>query len=750
MEKIKMILLFLLLTSITTFSSRPLYAEQIKISCTELFANNQKTAKSILAERNEPLPERSGITKELAKFAAEQGLPAKWIELGPPERRVKRLFVGIDFTKADLVELYIKKFNLDTPLGNKVAGVLPLEFAKEALAAEHYVTGVLRPGSTINDNIYRWGRPDIEYKQWWNQWVVQQNQQAEHRQTGIYAFSHLIELNKKEQANVKLYLQHSNVNADDPVVGKCKSNNCVAWTSSIELGKSEVGASEDQRKHLFNELGVARAMAHFEIARRLMHAANDRHTAIAVFYDGAKGLETFNTKLEQHLVPEPKIPYASIIKNIKIVSPAEKAIKSIPDGSKVFFPIAAGASPDALTALIEHSQGMKQGVDVHVLVNGIGANDFKKGIETTDGKFRVHALFLGGNLRELYSEGKVNLIPGNLSDFTRLMQDPAQTLFHYDAMVVRVSKPNEQGRYSLGPNNDMIMTILRNRPGIKIIAEVNEHVPFTHGENYLLENQIFSKFESKSELAGPAAVPANEIDSAIGGYIGSLVDSGATLQIGIGNIFSGVPDGLQKNGKNNISISTEMFGDPMMEIFNRGIAVKAETGFAYGSSNLYKWLHKNDKVTFVETEYVNSPGRVSQIPKFHAVNTALQVNLFGEVNATMGPNGRISSPGGQVEFMTGAARSIGGKAVIAIRSTAKGETISSIVLDLYRGPITTPHESVTHVVTEYGIAALSGKNESERAASLIKIAHPKFRKQLLEDAKARGLIKKIDADGVGI
>jgi acyl-CoA hydrolase len=114
------------------------------------------------------------------------------------------------------------------------------------------------------------------------------------------------------------------------------------------------------------------------------------------------------------------------------------------------------------------------------------------------------------------------------------------------------------------------------------------------------------------------------------------------------------------------------------------------------------------------------------------VNTALQVNLFGESNATMGPKGRISSPGGQVEFMTGAARSTGGKAIIAIRSTAKEGALSTIVLDMYKGPVTTPHESVTHVVTEYGVAVLRGKSEFDRAVALINVAHPKFRKELMD------------------
>jgi acyl-CoA hydrolase len=315
-----------------------------------------------------------------------------------------------------------------------------------------------------------------------------------------------------------------------------------------------------------------------------------------------------------------------------------------------------------------------------------------------------------------------------------MVADPAQVAFHYDAIVVRVSPPDENGFHSLGPNNDMIMSILRLRPDIKIIAEINKNVPYTNGENKIHKDKFTSSFESNTELAGPAVVPPSEVDAKIGANIGKLISSGATLQIGIGNVFSGVADGLQANGVKDLKISTEMFGDAMMDIMDRGIATKAETGFAYGSKKLYNWLNHNWHVEFKETEVVNSPGRVAETPAFHAVNTALQVNLFGETNATMGPQGRISSPGGQVEFMTGAARSEGGKAIIAIRSTAKEGALSTIVLDLYRGPITTPHESVTHVVTEYGVAELRGKSEPERALALINVAHPKFRQQLFTDA----------------
>ncbi len=598
---------------------------------------------------------------------------------------------------------------------------------------EHYVYTYIRAASVETENVYRWGRKDYSWAQSFES-LKQHGKNAD----GFVGLAQLIELNTAEVSNMRIFL-------DEPAKrGPCKSGNCVAWLTGAELGKTDVGIKDEDRKYLFNELGVSRTIAPFEISRRLTHASNERHGALIVFVDGEKGLNSFKNKFNENLIPEPKIPYSSILKNYNTKNPAAEAMSVINDGEKIFLPIAAGASPEAIEALIEKTQKMTKGIDLHVLVNGISAQTFKKGVETTDGKFRVHALFLGGNLRELYKENKVSVIPGNLSDFTRMMRDEKQTDFHYDSIVVRVSPPDINGFHSLGPNHDMIMTILRDRPNIKVIAEINPNIPFTNGDNKIHTSKIKSSFESKTELSGPTTVPANEIDSKIGVHIGQLIDSGSTLQVGIGNIFGAVPAGLKLSNKNKIKISTEMFGDHMMQMIQDGTAEIAEAGFAFGSGNLYKWLNQNEKVKFVSTEYVNAPGRVADIPKFHAVNTALQVDLFGQVNATMGPEGRISSPGGQVEFMSGASRSEGGKAIIAIRSTAKNESISSITLNLYKGPITTPHENVTHVVTEYGIAYIRGLNEQDRAIALINIAHPKFRKELAEQAIAANILRAVD------
>lgn len=690
-------------------------------------------------------PESLDLVNSLERFAKERGLPTKVLKLGPKQRQVNRLVVGLDTTNPELMKAYLERFNLKTALGDRSKGTLALEFAYEQ-APDAYVTGVLRTSPSPTDPIYRWGRKDLTHENWWKQWLTinRVGYGGGRVENPVFGYAHLLGLNESEVANVVKFLENPALRAP------CKSDNCVAWTSSIELGETAKGVPDEARKFLFSELGMSRSMAHFEIGRRLVHAANERHAGIVVFLNGKKGIDEFEN-VAKFLPPDPKIPYQNVIRNLPIDPDGDlmKAINQIPDGSKVFFPIAAGASPEAMNGLILRAQGVEKGFEVHTLVNGVSETALKKATDIPGNKIKLNALFLGGNMRKLYQEGKVSVIPGYLSDFNRLLRNPKNTQFHYDAIVVRVSPADAQGRHSLGPNNDMIMGILRDRPGIKVIAEVNPNVPFTTGDNFIKADQITAKFESRAALAGPPVVPLSEVDTAIGKHLGELIDSGATLQVGIGNIFGGLPNGLVAARKKDITIFTEMFGDPLKQVMERGVATSAETGFAYGSENLYKWLHENKRVKFVETEYVNSPGRVAEKPKFHAVNTALQVNLLGDVNATMGPGGvRISSPGGQVEFMSGAARSEGGKAIIAIRSTAKNGEISSITLDLYQGPVTTPHESVTHVVTEHGIAEIAGKTESERALALIKIADPKFRKTLAEQAVQRKIITAEQARGI--
>ena len=682
-------------------------------------------------------PTAQAMATEVLAFAVKHDLPLRVVEVGPAEKRFKRLLVAIDSNQKEVMEDYVRTFNLTKSVAKTDTTTLAIEFQKEV--ENNYVFGAVRTGDNpyTTEGVWRWGRDNQASAVWTKNIDID-------KATGIRAFGHLIGVTPAEAKNIKYFLENPAER------GECKSNNCIAWITGVELGKTAKGATEIERQPLFNVLGVSRTIAHFEIARRLMHAVNERHVAIVAIVDGEKGLNSFRNA-ETILTAEPKIPFTNIIKGLGFPESSQvmKAISNIPDGAKIFVPIAAGASPDGVTALIQKAAQTQKGYDVHVLVNGISEATLQKGLDSTDGKFRLHSLFLGGNLRKAYAQGKVNVIPGYLSDFGRMVQDPEKPDFHYDAMIVRVAPKDENGKYSLGPNNDMIMTVLRARPNIKIIAEVNPNVPRTTGENFLTETQITQKFESHAALAGPPVVPLTDIELTIGQNLAKLIPSKSALQIGIGNIFGGLPMGMISEGKNNISIFTEMFGDPLKQMIEDKTAISAKTGFAYGSADLYKWLDGNKAVTFVETDFVNSPGRVAEIKNFHAVNTALQVTLRGDVNATHGADGkRISSPGGQVEFMSGASRSIGGKAIIAIRSTAKNGTVSAISLDTYGGNITTPHESVTHVVTEYGIAILSGKGEAERAVALIKIAHPQFRADLIVQALKRGMISRAQADEI--
>ncbi len=673
------------------------------------------------------------MVTDLAAFARTNNLPVKVITVGPPQKRRQRLVVGVDVTNAEQMKSYLEHFNLDQPIGEEVKGTLVLEFQAEKEG--EYVTGALRTSPDPNAPIYRWGRKDLSHTSWWSTWMTVRKTDA------IFGFSHLIGLTAGERQNVQFFL-------DNPAErGACKSDNCVAWTSNIELGETKKGATPEARQHLFSVLGMARAMAHFEIGRRLVHAADERHSTMVAFLNGEKGVEAF-ANVEEYLPPEPKLPYKAVIKNMKFAddSPVMKAVAEIPDGAKIFIPIAAGASPEGVAALIQRAETSEKGFDVHVLVNGVSESTLREGLDLKDHKFRLHSLFLGANQRALYKEGKVKLVPGYLSDFTRYIDDPRKIQFHYDAIVVRVAPADAQGRFSLGPNNDHIMTIIRKRPGIKIIAEVNKNIPRTHGLNFLTAEQIAATFESNAQLAGPPVVPLTEIEKNIGDSLAGLIEDGAYLQIGIGNIFGGLAPGMVARNRRNIKIFTEMFGDPLKDLVQQGVASEAKTGFAFGSEALYKWLDGNESVEFLETEFINDPGRVAALTGFHAVNTALQVNLHGDVNATIGADGvRMSSPGGQVEFMAGAARSRGGKAIIAMRSTARNGELSTIALDLYRGPVTTPHESVTHVVTEYGVAELAGKSDSERAIELIKIAHPRFRDSLARGALDRKLLSNDEA-----
>ncbi len=692
-------------------------------------------------------PTTAATVDRLKEFARVHNLPTKIVEVGPPERRVKRLIVGLNFHDWNLMQEYMKWFNLESAGRPDLGGILPLEYATEMDRAngKNYVGTNVRPRPSMSAPIWMFGREDVPWQQWWD--VSVKHPKAVEADLPIMGFSHLIGTTPEQQKNIWEFLY----NPDKRAV--CKSTNCVAWQSQIEFGHTDFNIPEVERQFLATRLGFSRTMEHSEMTRRMFHYANQEHGAMIAFLNGQKGIDAFNSDLASHLPPPPKKSAREAVKGITFSRNTEldEAISKIPDmpgGTKVFLPIGPGASPEGMEALAELAAKSNGGIDVHVFVNGVSERVFQEGLDKGKDKLRIHALFLGGNLRKLHSEGRVHHIPGYLGDFAHYMRDPNEKDFQYDAIIVRVSPPDANGHYSLGPNSDLVKTVLETRPNIKIIAEINPNVPFTTGDNFLTKDQIAGSFHSTTQLGGPAALPLTKVEQNIGENLAGLIENGATLQVGIGNVFGGLPEALKNAGRRGLNISTEMMGDDLKKIVENGTAQKAETTFGYGSTEFYKWLDHNPDVVFKPTEVINDPARVSSIPNFHAVNTALQVDLHGQVNATMGPQGRISSPGGQVEFMSGASRSTGGKSIIALRSTAKQGELSTIDVDLYAGPITTPREYISHVVTEYGVAKLSGKSDRDRAVALINVAHPKFRKSLANKAVEKGIITAGDVSHI--
>ena len=685
---------------------------------------------SLVKIATEKYPATLDVINTLQKFAKDNNLPSRVLEVGPPNRRVNRLFVGVDATNAAQLQAYRNLFTMNGKLGDHAAGVLPLEFQHEV--PNQYVYLMLREDGNPDSMNYRWGRKSEPLKNAWRYFT---------NQSPVNGYAHLIGLTADELKNVQFYLAHPELRAP------CKADNCVAWISGIELGRTAQGATDQERKFLFNELGVARSMAHFEIGRRLMNAANARHGAVVVFLDGAKGLEAFKD-LPNHLPADPQIPYPSILMGLprEINPQAKEAIKVVPDGAHVILPIAAGASPEAFTALVDHAKQLGKGIDVDLFTNGLSEAELKDATKQLGAKLRLHALFLGSNLRNLYKAGKVHLADGNLGDIARSIEAHQKPEHKYDAIIVRVSPPDNAGHYSLGTNNDVIMSTIKANPGIKVIAEVNPNVPHSSGGNYLTAGQITSMFPSNSQLAGPAVVPYEEVEKKIGENLGQLVDNDAYLQVGIGNLFDGLPEGLKAANKKGIKIYSEMYGDALKKLLDTGVATEVKTGFAFGSPELYKSLDGNNKVAVLPTSEINDAERVAKMPKFDAINTALQVDLKGNVNATVGPDNKaMSSVGGQFEFMSGASRSPGGKAIIAIRSTAKNGTISTIMPNLYNNNITTPANAVTHIVTEYGVADLAGKPQDQKTMAIISVANPRYRQYLSNVALQQGLITQVEA-----
>ncbi len=415
---------------------------------------------------------------------------------------------------------------------------------------------------------------------------------------------------------------------------------------------------------------------------------------------------------------------------------AEEALRAVRRGDSVF--IGSGAAePQLLVAeLARMSMELSDTEIVHLWTLGIAPYTQPK----FKYQFRHDAFFIGDNVRDAVAEGRADYTPIFLSEIPKLF---ASGRMHIDVALIQVTPPNEHGFCSFGVSVDVV------KPAAEcadhVIAEVNPQMPWTLGNSFINVSQIDALVPNDTPILELDYPEPDEVARKIGENIASLIDDGSTLQMGIGTIPDSILAAL--GDKKDLGIHTEMLSDGVIDLVDAGVLTNAKksihrgkiiASFVMGTKRLYDWVHQNPFIEFHPSDYVNDPFVVSQNEKMVAINSALEIDLTGQVCSDSIGYLFYSGIGGQVDMIRGAARSKGGKPIIALPSTAKEGTVSRIVSHLSEGAgVVTTRGDVHYVVTEYGTAYLHGQNIRERALALINIAHPDFREQLLQEAKLR-------------
>lgn len=415
------------------------------------------------------------------------------------------------------------------------------------------------------------------------------------------------------------------------------------------------------------------------------------------------------------------------------IETAEEAVSRIRPGHRVFIGTGCAQPQELVNALTARARDLTDTEIVHLLTFGDAPYANSKLAEC----FKVNSFFIADNVRSVIQEGLGDYTPIFLSDIPRLFSSGQLPL---DAALIQVTPPNERGMCSLGISVDIVKSAAENAS--LVIAQVNPRMPRTLGDSFIDVNDIDVLVPVDTAMLEVGPPPSSEVTRSIGEYIAALVEDGSTIEFGIGRIPQAVVEFLKT--KRDLGIHTEMFTDSIIELIESGAVTgsrktldrgKIVASFCMGTQRLYDYIDNNSLFCFRPTEYVNDPRVISQQNRQVAINVALEVDLTGQVCADSIGGMFYSGIGGQVDFNRGAAMSPGGKAIIALPSTAKNGTISRIVARLSPGAgVVTTRGDVHYVVTEYGVAYLHGKGVKDRAMALISIAHPKFRAQLVHDA----------------
>ena len=407
----------------------------------------------------------------------------------------------------------------------------------------------------------------------------------------------------------------------------------------------------------------------------------------------------------------------------------ENAVKSVKSNSRIFVQGSA-ATPTLLLKELFKRKNELSNVEI-VSITTMGDIEFKK--EELGNSFFVNSLFVSKNVRDIVNTEQGDYVPVFLSEIHLLFKN---NILPIDVALIHVSPPDKHGFCSLGTSVDIVRSAIKNAK--LVIAQVNKQMPRTLGDGLIHKSSIHIMVGVNEPL--PEISYANKIDAAslkIGKNCAELIEDGSTLQIGIGAIPDAVLSCLGTH--KDLGIHTEMFSDGIIPLVENGVITnkykakhrgKIVTSFAIGTKKLYNFVDDNPLVSFLDIDYVNDTNVIRANPKVCAINSAIEIDVTGQVCSDSIGMYQYSGVGGQMDFIRGAALSVGGKPIIALKSTTK-EGHSKIVPFLKEGAgVVTTRAHVHYVVTEYGVAYLFGKNLRQRAMSLLQIAHPNFRENL--------------------
>ncbi|ACF12445.1 acetyl-CoA hydrolase/transferase [Chlorobaculum parvum NCIB 8327] len=411
---------------------------------------------------------------------------------------------------------------------------------------------------------------------------------------------------------------------------------------------------------------------------------------------------------------------------------AEEAVMAIKSGDRVFIHTAAATPQRLVAAMVGRADELRDVEIVSLHTEGDAAYVRPEYQQS----FRLNAFFVGRNVRSSVQCGYADAIPIFLSDVPALFYDNVMPL---DVALVHVSPPDRHGYCSLGVSVDAARAAVHTAK--HVIAQINPHMPRTHGEGLLHVSKIHALVEVEDPLPEIPPHELTDVERQIGQHIASIVEDGATLQMGIGAIPDATLAALTNH--KDLGIHSEMFSDGVVDLVEKGVITGRHkrthneiivASFLIGSRKLYDFVDDNPLVEMFGSDYVNDTKEIRKNPKVTAINSAIEIDMTGQVCADSIGHRHFSGVGGQMDFIRGAALSPGGKPIIALPATTrKGE--SRIVTQLKPGAgVVTTRAHVQYVVTEYGIVNLHGKNLRQRAEAMATIAHPDFREEILRQA----------------